>query len=80
MEDKRTDAPAQNLNDSHAVQRLHPSQGGAPVRGNELLIGPQGSMQQHSSRLLLLDVFVLLRPCIFTRPSPEVDLGTSPPA
>lgn len=47
MEDKRTDAPAQNLNDSHAVRRLHPSQGGAPVRGNELLIGPGGSMQQH---------------------------------
>jgi hypothetical protein len=32
------------------VQRLHPSQGGAPVRGNDVLIGSQVSMQQQHDR------------------------------
>ena len=31
---KRTNVPARDLNDSHVVQRLHPSQGGAPARGS----------------------------------------------
>lgn len=48
-----------DLGDRHAVRRLCPSQGGAPVRGNNVLIGASVSMQQQHRDFCSWDVFVL---------------------
>lgn len=60
-----------DLDDRHAVQRLRPSQGGPPVRGNDVLIGAQVSMQQQHRDFCSWDVFVLWSSGVPTRLDPE---------